>query len=173
MRLDVKNYAHAKYFEDKNGEAYYELIKWPIEHACTPGVTNHLVKDFRGQCYDAVAQDPTKSISELYKDIKEEMCSSLTDDEKKCFLDEIPEFHSIKANLYIHRRKFIPKTDHSCDLCGQTFISVNGLKVHEAAKHNIRAPKMKPMCDICGKIFKRSDHMKRHIATAHRKSVHN
>jgi hypothetical protein len=169
-QLDVQNTARATKYEDENGAAYYELTKWPIEHACAPGGAYHLVKDFRDKCYDAVAQDPTKSISQLYKDIREEMCSSLTDDEKKSFLDEIPELNSIKPQLYNHRRKFIPKTDHPCDLCGQTFISVNAVKIHEAAKHNMRAPKKTPMCDICGKIFKRSDHLNRHIATIHTKS---
>ena len=164
-QLDIQNTAHATKYEDENGEAYYELIKWPTEHACSPGVTNHLVKDFRDKCYDAVAQDPTRPISHIYKDIREEMCSSLTDDEKKSFLDEIPEFHSLKPNLYIHRRKFIQKTDHPCDRCGQIFFSVNALKIHEATKHNLRADKKKPMCDICGKIFKRSDHLNRHLAT--------
>jgi hypothetical protein len=89
-QLDIQNTAHATKYEDENGEAYYELIKWPTEHACNPGVTNHLVKDFRDKCYDAVAQDPTRPISHLYKDIREKMCSDLTDDEKKSFLDEIP-----------------------------------------------------------------------------------
>ena len=171
-QLDVQNTARAIKYEDKNGEAYYELLKWPIEHACKPGVTHHLVKDFRDKCYDAVSQDPTRSISQLYKDIREEMCSNLTDDEKKSFLEEMPELHSIKSQLYNHRKKFITKADHPCDLCGQTFISVNALKIHEAAKHNLRAPKKKPMCDICGKSYK-SGHLNRHIATVHPESVQN
>ena len=163
--LDVKNWAHAKKSEDENGEAYYELIKWPTDHVCAPGASYHLVKSFRDKCHDAVSQDPAKSIPQIYKDIKEEICRDLTDDERKSFLDEIPEFHSLKPNLYIHRRKFIQKTDHPCDRCGQIFFSVNALKIHEATKHNLRADKKKPMCDICGKIFKRSDHLNRHLAT--------
>ena len=173
-QLDIQNTAYATKYEDSNGQAYYELTKWPIEHACAPGVTNHLIKDFKDKCYDAVSQDPSKPIPQIYKDIKEEMFSSLTEDEKKCFLDEMPSIHSIKPQLYKHRSKFIPKTDpNPCDLCGQTFLSVSALKIHEAAKHNLRAPKMKPMCDICGKIFKRSDHLNRHISVHHLKSIHN
>ena len=67
MRLDVKNYAHCKYFEDKNGEAYYELIKWPTDHVCDPAVSNHLVKEFKDKCYDAVSENPGKtSFNPLY-----------------------------------------------------------------------------------------------------------
>ena len=169
--MDIKNTAFATKYEDENGEVYYELIKWPIEHACSPGVTHHLVKDFRHKCYVAVSQDPTRSISQLYKDIREEMCSNLPDDEKKSFLEEMPDLHSIKPQLYKHRRKFIPKADYPCDLCGQNFISTNALKIHEAAKHNLRAPK-KPMCDICGKSYKAA-HLNRHIATVHPEYVQN
>ena len=172
MRLDVKNYAHTKYFEDKNGEAYYELIKWPTDHVCDPAVSNHLVKEFKDKCYDAVSQDPAKSIPQIYKDIKEEICRDLADDDKKSFLDEIPELYSMRAQLYSHRKKFVPVVDpNPCDLCGQTFNSVSALKIHEAGKHNIRPLKEKPICDVCGKIFTRSDHLNSHIAKVHLKNV--
>ena len=165
-QLDTQNTAFAMKYEDENGEPYYELIKAPIEHACNPGVTHHLVKVFRDKCYDAVAKDPTRPISHLYKDIREKMCSDLTDDEKKSFLDEIPKLISISAGLYNHRRNFIPKVDHPCDICEQTFCSISALKIHRAAKHNIREPRKKPMCDICGKTFK-AVHLNRHMAKVH------
>ena len=94
------------------------------------------------------------------------MCSDLTDDEKKSFLDEIPKLISISAGLYNHRRNFIPKVDHPCDICEQTFCSISALKIHRAAKHNIREPRKKPMCDICGKTFK-AVHLNRHMAKVH------
>ena len=170
--LDVKNWAHAKKSEDENGEAYYELVKWPTDHVCAPGASYHLVKSFRDKCHDAVSQDPAKSIPQIYKDIKEEICRDLTDDEKKSFLDEIPELHSMRPQLYSHRKKFVPVVDpNPCDLCGQTFLSVSALKIHEAAKHNIRPTKEKPICDVCGKIFTRSDHLNSHIAKVHLKNI--
>ena len=60
--------------------------------------------------------------------------------------------------------------DHQCDLCGQTFISVENLEKHEAAKHNFKEVKKNPMCDFCGKTYK-SGHLNRHISQVHGKNV--
>ena len=148
------------------------LLNGPQLHVCDPAVSNHLVKEFKDKCYDAVSQDPAKSIPQIYKDIKEEICRDLADDDKKSFLDEIPELYSMRAQLYSHRKKFVPVVDpNPCDLCGQTFNSVSALKIHEAGKHNIRPLKEKPICDVCGKIFTRPDHLKSHIAKVHLKNV--
>ena len=105
---DVKNYAHAIKYDDLNGEEYHELVHWPNDHDCAPSATSHLARIFTKRCYDAVETDPTKSVFLIYKDVRAEMGSDLTPEEKIAFLCEIPRLHSIKVALYNRRRKFIP-----------------------------------------------------------------
>ena len=104
----MRNCAHAIKHENEYDEAWYELVQWPIEHDCAPSATSHLARIFTERCYSAVEADPTKSIFQIYKDIRAEMGQELTSDEKISFLSEIPRLHSIKVQLYKHRRKFIP-----------------------------------------------------------------
>ena len=104
----MRNCAHAIKHENEYDEAWYELVQWPIEHDCAPSATSHLARIFTERCYSAVEADPTKSIFQIYKDIRAEMGQELTPDEKISFLSEIPRLHSIKVQLYKHRRKFIP-----------------------------------------------------------------
>ena len=105
---DVKTYAYAIKQENENGE-YHELDQWPNDHDCAPSATSHLARIFTERCYNAVEIDPTKSIFQIYKDIRSELGKDLTPDEKISFICEIPRLYSIKVRLYKHRRKFIPK----------------------------------------------------------------
>ena len=108
-KLDEKTSAHAIKHEDENGEIFYELVFWPLIHECMPSATSHLARIFRDRCYSAVEADPIKSIFQIYKDIRTEMGKELTPDERKSFNSEIQGLYSIKAQLYMLRRKFIPK----------------------------------------------------------------
>ena len=105
----MKNSAHAVKYENENGEAWYELIHWPIDHDCAPSATSHLGRIFRDRCFSAVETDPTKSVFQIWRDIRAEMGNQLEHENKTSFLGEIPKLHSIKVQLYNHRRKFIPK----------------------------------------------------------------
>ena len=91
-----------------NGE-YHELVQWPNDHDCAPSATSYLARIFVERCYNAVEFDPTKSIFQIYKDVRADLGKDLTEDEKISFLCEIPRLHSIKVQLYKHRRNFIPK----------------------------------------------------------------
>ena len=112
---DVKTYAYAIKHENENGE-YHELVQWPNDHDCDPSATSHLARIFTEKCYNAVEIDPTKSIFQIYKDVRADLGKDLTEDEKISFLCEIPRLHAIKGQLYKHRRNFIPKAP-------QTFVS--------------------------------------------------
>ena len=112
---DVKTYAYAIKHENENGE-YHELVQWPNDHDCAPSATSYLARIFVERCYNAVEFDPTKSIFQIYKDVRADLGKDLTEDEKISFLCEIPRLHSIKVQLYKHRRNFIPKAP-------QTFVS--------------------------------------------------
>ena len=105
---DVKTYAYAIKHENENGE-YHELVQWPNDHDCAPSATSYLARIFVERCYNAVEFDPTKSIFQIYKDVRADLGKDLTEDEKISFLCEIPRLHSIKVQLYKHRRNFIPK----------------------------------------------------------------
>ena len=50
----------------------------------------------------------TKSVFQIYKDVRAEIGNDLTPEEKIAFLCEIPRLHAIKGQLYKERRKFIP-----------------------------------------------------------------
>ena len=69
----MRNCAHAIKHENEYDEAWYELVQWPIEHDCAPSATSHLARIFTERCYSAVEADPTKSIFQIYKDIRTEM----------------------------------------------------------------------------------------------------
>ena len=92
LKNDVRNSAHAIKHENEYDEAWYELVQWPIEHDCAPSATSHLARIFTERCYSAVEADPTKSIFQIYKDIRAEMGQELTPDEKISFLSKIPRF---------------------------------------------------------------------------------
>ena len=108
MKNDVKNTAHAVKYE--NGETCYELVHWPVDHDCAPSATSHLKNIFRDRCFTAVENDPTKSVFQIYKEIRTELGQNLEPDDKISFLCEIPKLHSIRVQLYNHRRNFIPKS---------------------------------------------------------------
>ena len=112
-KMDVKTSAHAIKNENENGEEWYELIYWPIDHDCAPSATRHLAKNFTDRCYAGVENDPMKSIFQIYKDVRSEMGKQLTSAERLSFLSDIPELHSIKVQMYGRHRKFIPKAPQS------------------------------------------------------------
>ena len=97
----MKTYAQAIKAEDES----HELVLWPTDHDCAPSATSHLARTFTERCYKA---DPTKSIFQIYRDVRAELGKPLTPEEKISFLCDIPKLHSIKVQLYKHRRKFIP-----------------------------------------------------------------
>ena len=99
-------------------------IFWTISTKKTPGIftSRGLARIFRDRCYSAVEADPIKSIFQIYKDIRTEMGKELTPDERKSFNSEIQGLYSIKAQLYMLRRKFIPKAP-------QTFVSYIFIRV--------------------------------------------
>ena len=106
----MKNTAHAVKYENENGETCYELVHWPVDHDCAPSATSHLKNIFRDRCFTAVENDPTKSVFQIYKEIRTELGQHLEPDDKISFLCEIPKLHSIRVQLYNHRRNFIPKS---------------------------------------------------------------
>ena len=68
-----------------------------------------MARIFTDRCYAAVAADPTKSVFQIWKDIRTDMGQHLTPENRESFLSEIPRLHSIRTQLYNHRRKFIPR----------------------------------------------------------------
>ena len=80
----------------------HELVYWPIDHECAPSATSHLARIFTDRCYAAVEADPTKSVFQIWKDVRTDMGQHLTSENRESFLSEIPKLHSIKSQLYKH-----------------------------------------------------------------------
>ena len=99
-----------KVSEDFNGKCEYELTRIPKSHKCVPSSTSHLKKKFTKALYNGVANDPLKPVGKIYEEVRSRFTSELdNEDEKMLFLNDIPTLKSINADLYKHRKLFIPK----------------------------------------------------------------
>ena len=75
-----------------------------------PSSTSHLKKKFTKALYNEVANDPLKPVGKIYEELRSRFTSELdNEDEKMLFLNDIPTLKSINADLYKHRKLFIPK----------------------------------------------------------------
>ena len=93
----MKTTAHAILLDNEDGDEWHELVYWPNDHECAPSATSHLARIFTDRCYAAVAADPTKSVFQIWKDIRTDMGQHLTPENRESFLSEIPRLHSIKT----------------------------------------------------------------------------
>ena len=108
--MGCKTYASAVTTKVDHEKPFYELIKWPITHACVPPTTLVQSKKFLRSVKDLIEKNPTKSIGQCYKEMRSSFTSKMTDDnEKQNFLTEIPSLETCRANLYKFRNRFIPK----------------------------------------------------------------
>ena len=81
-----------------------------------PSSTTHLKKEFTKALYDEVAKNPLKSIGKIYEETRTRSTSQIeNENEKLTFLQDIPSFRSVNADLYKHRQSFIPKAPSSYD----------------------------------------------------------
>ena len=104
---------------------YFILQPSIHQHKCAPSPVQHLVREFSKRCYDEVAKNPTRAIGDIYKEIRCDMTSRMTSDEKKLFLEDISDIQSIRPQLYNHRRNFIPRAPEEyvrCQLLYSIFI---------------------------------------------------
>ena len=96
---------------DDSGQPKYKLSLEPAAtcHICAPSPVQHLVKLFSKRCYEAVAENPTREIGDIYNTIQTEMTNGMSDEEKIIFLEDIPDRYAIAPRLYTARREFIPR----------------------------------------------------------------
>ena len=112
---ECETMAHAiRLDDDDDGTPNFSLVGWPRsanQHSssCNPPPTEHLVREFRQLCYDAVKDDPTKSIFIIYKESRAKVAKDLSEDDKKSLFVDLPSFDQIQSSLYRHRINFIPR----------------------------------------------------------------
>jgi hypothetical protein len=103
-----KVYAHATKHIKENGEVSFTLLDIPKNHICSPSPVRHLIARFKRQLKDAIAKEPTKSINEIYSNLRDEFSRNMTEDTKIAFIQDIPSFEKCNPNLYTFRKCFIP-----------------------------------------------------------------
>ena len=88
----MKTTAHAILLDNEDGDEWHELVYWPIDHECAPSATSHLARIFTDQCYAAVEADPTKSVFQIWKDVRTDIGQHLTSENRESCLepDQVP-----------------------------------------------------------------------------------
>ena len=78
-----------------------------------------------------VSQDPSRSVNQIYEEVRNSITQTMTTQEKQLFLSAFPTFRAIQSTLYKKRRELLPPnpkrmTDFKLDLTPklwtQTFI---------------------------------------------------
>ncbi len=100
-KLDTPNYALAASVADDTGNEVFKLKSWPLKHACSPSSTDHIVRDFRSTLYAMVHKNPTRPVPSIFDEVREQITSKLTPEEKLAFLTEAPTFDEMKCNPWL------------------------------------------------------------------------
>jgi hypothetical protein len=122
-------YAHATKHIKEDGEVSFSLLDIPKNHNCTPSPVQHLIKRFKKRLCEAIAKEPTRSMHDIYTVLRAEFTSTMSEDMKIAFIQEIPNFESCNSNLYKLRKMFIPnapKTQLDLDTDTPFFKFANG-----------------------------------------------
>jgi hypothetical protein len=106
--LGVNTLAHARKYLGENGPSFC-LETFDFDHKCAPSSVQDLVFRFIQRLYQAVEDDPLKSMNAIYEETRSEFTRPLDQDSQIIFLQDIPSLVAISANLYRKRREFIPR----------------------------------------------------------------
>ena len=89
----------------------YRLMEVPSveEHVCWVSGDPHLVKSAISHMLQAIERDPTRSINQIYEDVRLSFTQSMSMAERKSFLDQFPTFKAVQRQLYLKRRELIPR----------------------------------------------------------------
>ena len=83
----------------------YELIEWPRskDHSCWVDGNQALIKKARNEMFLKIDQDPSRSINQIYEEVRNSTTQTMTSQEKQSFLSVFPSFRQIQAKLYRKR----------------------------------------------------------------------
>ena len=89
----------------------YRLTEAPSveEHVCWVSGDPQLGKSAISQMIQAIDRDPTRSINQIYEDVRLSFTESMSMEERKSFLQEFPTFKNVQRTLYKKRREMIPR----------------------------------------------------------------
>ena len=88
----------------------YELIKWPSskDHACWSDGNQALIRQARTEMFTKITENPSRSILQIYEEVRNSITQSMDSQEKVLFLSVFPTFRQIQSSLYKKRRELIP-----------------------------------------------------------------
>ena len=90
----------------------YELIEWPRlkDHSCWADGYQALVKKARRTMIFEVSQDPSRSVNQIYEEVRNSITQTMTTQEKQLFLSAFPTFRAIQSTLYKKRWELLPSS---------------------------------------------------------------
>ena len=88
----------------------YELAEWPRleDHCCWADGNRALIRKARNEMFEKVSQDPSRSINQIYEEVRNSFTQNMESQEKLLFLSAFPTFRDIQSSLYKKRREHIP-----------------------------------------------------------------
>ena len=91
----------------------YELYQVPKDelHACSPKYLCFEVKMAVKQMSKRVLEEPSRSITEIYREVREHYAESLEPQDWQLFEENFPKLKNIESALYRRRRKLRDRTD--------------------------------------------------------------
>ena len=95
--------------EDEESEKYY-VIRAPSndDHHCWATANQLTIKRARDQMCEMVIEEPTRSLQEIYEEVRNQVTENMDSNTKLLFLQDFPTFFQIKTILVRKRREVIP-----------------------------------------------------------------
>ena len=78
------------------------------DHSCWADGNQALIKKARNEMFLKIDQDPSRSINQIYEEVRNSTTQTMTSQEKQSFLSVFPSFRQIQAKLYRKRQELIP-----------------------------------------------------------------
>ena len=92
-----------------DGEYRLKEVPSVEEHVCWVSGNPQLVKSAISQMLQAIERDPTRSINQIYEDVRLGFTRSMGMSERQSFLQEFPTFKAVQSQLFKKRREIIPR----------------------------------------------------------------
>ena len=91
----------------------YELYQVPKDelHACSPKYLCFEVKMAVKQISEMVLEEPSRSVAEIYREVKKSYADSLEPQDWQLFQDNFPKLKNIESSLYRKRKEMRGRTD--------------------------------------------------------------
>ena len=88
----------------------YQLIEAPPidDHACWASGHQPAIKMASNLMHQMVREDPTRSVPQIYEQVREQFTVGMDNTTKMSFLSQFPLYRNMSANLYKTRREVIP-----------------------------------------------------------------